>query len=61
MDNTNTTSPKGYLLLHNVQKRNNIGIIIRSASAFNLSKIFLISKHEDEDKSVKLKKVKKEF
>lgn len=43
MNNANRL-PKGYLLLHNIGKKNNMGIIIRSASAFNFEKVFLISK-----------------
>ncbi|KAL4494977.1 hypothetical protein ABPG72_015677 [Tetrahymena utriculariae] len=46
MQNTSKL-PKGYLLLHNIGKKNNMGIIIRSASAFNFEKVFLISKNED--------------
>lgn len=39
--------PKGYLMLHNIGKKNNMGIIIRSASAFNFEKVFLISKYDN--------------
>lgn len=36
---------KSYLVLHNVGKKKNVGTIIRSACAFNLSNVFLISKN----------------
>lgn len=49
--------PKGYLMLHNIGKRNNLGTVIRSASAFNFEKVFLISKEGngllEENKPVK--------
>jgi tRNA G18 (ribose-2'-O)-methylase SpoU len=48
---------KGYLLLHNIGKRNNIGSIIRTACAFNLSKIFYVGHHEGSTKA----KVMKDF
>jgi len=47
MDSTTTNKannpPKGHLLLHNVGKRKNVGMIVRSACAFNLSTIYLIT------------------
>lgn len=49
---------QGYLFLHNIGKRNNIGGIIRSACAFNLTKVFYVGKH---DSSTKKMKVMKDF
>lgn len=48
--------PRGFLLLHNMGKKKNMGTVIRSASAFNLQKVFLINKHDDvlvQDEEVK--------
>ena len=50
------TLPKCYLLLHNIAKPKNIGMIVRSACAFNVEKIFLISK--DPEKKLKSKLLK---
>ena len=47
--------PKGYLLLHNVSKRNNVGNIIRSACAFGIEKVLFIT-NRPESKKVKLLK-----
>lgn len=49
--------PKGYLLLHNISKRNNIGNIIRSACAFGLDKVLFITGRPDSKKT----KILKEF
>lgn len=46
--------PKLYLLIHNICKPMNVGMMIRSASAFNVSKVFLISKDPESKKSSKL-------
>ena len=35
--------PKGYLLVHNVSKRNNVGNIVRSACAFGIEKVVYVS------------------
>ena len=48
-------SPKAFLLLHNVSKRNNIGNIIRSASAFGIEKVCYVS-NRPESKKVKILK-----
>lgn len=39
MDNKNR---KMYLLIHNIQKNKNLGMIVRSACAFNVHKIFTV-------------------
>jgi tRNA G18 (ribose-2'-O)-methylase SpoU len=31
-----------YLLVHNIQKKNNIGMLVRSACAFNVDRIFTV-------------------
>jgi tRNA G18 (ribose-2'-O)-methylase SpoU len=49
--------PKGYLLLHNISKRNNIGNIIRSACAFGLDKVLFITGRPESKKT----KILKEF
>lgn len=49
--------PRGYLLLHNISKRNNIGNIIRSACAFGLDKVLFITGRPDSKKT----KILKEF
>ena len=36
----------GSVLIHNIQKPRNIGMIIRSAAAFNIKKFFLICKNQ---------------
>ena len=46
---------KGYLFLHNIGKRNNIGSIIRTACAFNLDKVYFVGHHQA---STKLKTIK---
>ena len=48
---------KGYLLLHNISKRNNIGNIIRSACAFGLDKVLFITGRPESKKT----KILKEF
>lgn len=50
------TLPKCYLLLHNIAKPKNIGTIVRSACAFGLEKIFLVSKDPEKKKSSKIMK-----
>jgi tRNA G18 (ribose-2'-O)-methylase SpoU len=50
--------PKGYLLLHNISKKNNVGTIIRSACAFGLSKVFFISSRPESKKMKILKEFK---
>ena len=56
-------SPKqGYLFIHNISKKNNIGGIIRyiynnilrSACAFNLSKVFFVGKQDTSSKKMKV-------
>ena len=34
----------GYLLLHNIAKPKNMGMIIRSAAAFKIKTVFIIGK-----------------
>jgi tRNA G18 (ribose-2'-O)-methylase SpoU len=46
---------KGYLLLHNISKRNNIGNIIRSACAFGIEKVLFITGRPDSKKTKILK------
>ncbi len=58
MENIKKIEPKFYLLLHNIQKKNNIGTLLRSAAAFNICKVFLISK---ETENTKKKKIMKKF
>lgn len=48
--------PKGYLLLHNISKKNNIGNIIRSACAFGFTKIFYVSNRPENSKKMKAMK-----
>lgn len=50
------TAPRVYLLLHNIAKPKNVGMIVRSACAFNVDKIFLVSK--DPEKKLKSKLLK---
>lgn len=50
--------PKLYILIHNIQKPKNVGMIIRSCSAFNVEKVFLIAKDIEKKKK---SKVMKEF
>jgi tRNA G18 (ribose-2'-O)-methylase SpoU len=52
--NTEKMNAKLYLLVHNIQKPANVGTMIRSCSAFNVDKIFLISKDPDQKKQSKL-------
>ena len=49
--------PKGYLLIHNVSKRNNVGNIIRSACAFGIEKVVYVSSRPEAKKT----KILKEF
>lgn len=49
--------PKGYLLLHNVSKRNNVGNIIRSACAFGLEGVHYVTGRPEARKQ----KILKEF
>ena len=44
---------KGYLFLHNISKKANIGTIIRSACAFGFSKIFYVSNRPEGSKKMK--------
>lgn len=48
--------PKCYLLVHNIQKPKNLGMIVRTCSAFNIEKIFLISKDPEQKKRSKIMK-----
>lgn len=41
-------------MIHNISKPMNVGMMIRSASAFNVTKVFLISKDPDTKKNSKL-------
>lgn len=50
--------PKGYLLLHNISKKNNIGNIIRSACAFGLEKVLFVTSRPDSKKTKILKQFK---
>lgn len=50
----NEGKPKLYMLVHNIQKANNIGMMVRSCSAFNVQKIFLISKDPEQKKKSKI-------
>ena len=50
----------GSVLIHNIQKPRNIGMIIRSAAAFNIKKIFLICKNQSK-LDVKLKNISQFF
>mmetsp|Transcript_26311 Transcript_26311/g.47165 ORF Transcript_26311/g.47165 Transcript_26311/m.47165 type:complete len:203 (+) Transcript_26311:1433-2041(+) len=34
--------PKSYLVLHNVSKKHNVGMLLRSAAAFNISEIVVV-------------------
>lgn len=52
--------PKMYLLVHNIQKSKNIGMIVRSACAFNVEKIFTVIKTE-ERKELKFNQMRKHF
>lgn len=42
--------------MHNIGKRNNIGGIIRSACAFNISKVFYVGKQDSNCKKMKVMK-----
>lgn len=53
-------TPKGYLLIHNIQKNKNIGMLIRSAAANNINNVFTVIKDE-EKKKVKMSKIEKTF
>ena len=50
MESNPSPNPKieGFLLIHNISKGKNIGTLVRSACAFNFSKIFIISKKEED-------------
>ena len=48
--------PKFYLLIHNIQSKKNIGTLLRSGSAFDISKVFLISKDNEKTKKTKIMK-----
>ena len=48
--------PKFSLLIHNISKKKNIGTLLRSGSAFNISKVFLISKDKEKKKDKTPKK-----
>lgn len=48
--------PKCYLLFHNISKPKNIGSLVRSACAFNVEKVFLISKDPEKKKDSKIMK-----
>src|SRR3990167_5424301 len=54
--NVEKTPPKCYLLLHNIAKPKNIGTIVRSACAFGLEKVFLVSKDPEKKKGSKIMK-----
>jgi tRNA G18 (ribose-2'-O)-methylase SpoU len=45
--------PKAYLFLHNISKKHSIGNLIRSACAFNISKIFYVSNRPEGSKKMK--------
>jgi len=71
------TKIEGFLLIHNISKGKNIGTLVRSACAFNFSKIFVISKdnleksentnnsensfHKKDKKAPKIGKLRKEL
>jgi len=44
---------KSFLLMYNLQKANNIGTLIRSCAAFNVSAIFFVSKKKKRSKLMK--------
>ena len=46
--------PKCYLLVHNIAKPKNVGMIVRSCAAFNIEKIYLISKDPEKKKKSKI-------
>lgn len=48
--------PKCYLLFHNISKPKNIGSLVRSACAFNVEKVFLISRDPEKKKDSKIMK-----
>ena len=50
------TKSKGYLLVHNISKKNNIGNIVRSACAFGIEKVFYITNKPDSSKKMKAMK-----
>ena len=52
----NTIKPKYHLLIHNIIKPKNFGMLLRSAAAFGLDTIFLISKDVEEKKKSKILK-----
>ena len=47
-------NPRFHLLLHNITKPKNYGMLLRSAAAFNCERIFIISKNEENTKKTKL-------
>ena len=55
---TEEESPKGYLLLHNISKKNNVGNIIRSACAFGIEKVLFVTSRPDSKKVKILKEFK---
>lgn len=48
--------PKGYLFLHNIGKKNNIGNIVRSACAFGLKEVIYVTNKPDDSKKMKAMK-----
>ena len=48
--------PRLFLLVHNIQKPKNLGMMIRSCAAFNTEKVFLISKNPEKKKEKKIMK-----
>ena len=51
---TQHTKPKLYLLLHNISKAKNYGMLLRSAAAMGCSKIFIITKNPENSKKSKI-------
>ncbi len=48
------SKPNQYLLIHNITKPKNYGMMLRSAAAFDVKKIFLISKNFEEKRKSKI-------
>lgn len=52
MNKETDKKPKFYLILHNIQTKKNLGTLVRSASAFNVHKIFLVAKTPESTKKI---------
>lgn len=60
MEQNFENKPQGFLLIHNISKGKNIGTLVRSACAFNFSKIFIISRTEEKEENILESKEKKD-